>query len=139
MKNKIIQSIPVVLTLLVIGFRYFSNWCIDSIPSCYGSWIHQTFQYTTSPLYIFAICFVLVALILVFIPRQIFISWLKFAVWALPLLFIFVAIQPVNATHILSTNRDDAARLVGEIFAGVSLILIIWKWFVARRQNKVIK
>jgi hypothetical protein len=30
--------------------------------------------------------------------------------------------------------RDDAARLAGEVFAGVSLLLIIWKSLAARRQ-----
>ncbi len=30
--------------------------------------------------------------------------------------------------------RDDAARLAGEVFAAASLILIIWKWFAARRR-----
>ena len=133
MKNKIIQFIPVLVALLAICFPYFSNWCIGSFPSCYSSWVHYIYQYFTSPLYFFSLYSLPFAIILIFLTRRVFVSWLKFAAWALPLLFLFIASQPVNATHVLSTNRDDAANLAGQIFAGVSFILIIWKWIVACR------
>lgn len=135
MKTKIAQSIPAILALLAIGFRYFSNWCIDSISSCYGSWFHQIYQYFTSSLYLFALYFLPIAIILTFVPREIFKSWLKLAVWALPLLLILVATQPINAAHILSTNRDDAARLAGIVFSVVSLAIILYKYFSLRRNS----
>ena len=132
MKTKIIQFIPALLTFSVIGFRYFGTWCIDSIFSCYGSWIHQSYQYFTYPLFLFSLLILPIALILAFVPRSIFNSWLKLAVWALPLLLILIATQPVVSSF-LSTNRDDAARLAGGVFAVVSLVLILWKSFFSRR------
>jgi len=134
MKNKITQFIPILLALLAIGFRYFSNWCIDSISICYGTFIHQMALSITKPLYFFSLFFLPVAIVLAFIPRHIFNSWLKFAVWALPLLLILVATQPV-VSGFLSTNRDDAARFAGQVFAGLSLLLILWKWFTSKRQG----
>ncbi len=86
----------------------------------------------TKPLYLLSLYLLPIAIILVFVPRSVFISWLKLAVWAIPLLLIFISTQPVYSGF-LSTDRDDAARLAGEVFAGVSLVLIIWKSIAARR------
>jgi len=132
MKTKIAQSIPALLALLAIGFRYFSQWCILTNSSCYGTWVHWIYLKITSPLYFFTIFFLPIAIILVFVPREIFKSWMKFAVWSLPLLLIFVATQPVFSSF-LSTDRDDAARLAGGLFAVISLILIAYKHFSSRR------
>lgn len=128
MKSKIIQGIPALFALAAIGFPYFSNWCIDSIPSCYGSWIHQIYQYLTSPLYFFTLYSLPLAIILIFIPRHIFNSWLKFSAWALPLAFIFIATTPI-ASHRMGIDffpfyRGDAARLWGAIFAVASLVVL---------------
>lgn len=126
MKNKIVQFIPVILALLVIGFRYFSLWCINSVLSCYGTWLHQIALSFTKPLYNFTLFFLPIAIILAFVPREIFKSWLRFAAWALPLILILVATQPVVSSF-LSTNRDDAARLAGQVFSALTLLLILWR------------
>lgn len=128
MKNKLIQFVPALLALVAIGFSYFSIWCIFTTRVCYATVIDHISFTITQPLYFFSLFFLPIALILAFIPRHIFNSWLKFAVWALPLLLILVATQPV-VSGFLSTNRDDAARLAGQVFAGISLILIVWKYF----------
>lgn len=135
MKTRLTQFIPAVLALLIIGFDGFSRWCILG-RSCYGMWVHHIYEYVTSPLYFFALYSLPLTVILILIPRRIFNSWLKLAAWTLPLLFIFVATQPVVASF-LSTNRDDAARLAAEIFTVLSLVLILWKSFAARRTHKV--
>jgi len=132
MKTKVIQFIPFALTLVAIGFRYASLWCINSVPSCYGTWVHQIALEVTKPLFYFAVFFLPIAIVLAFVPRGVFNSWLKLAVWAIPLLLLFISTQPVYAGF-LSTDRDDAARLAGEVFAGASLILIVWKSIVAHR------
>ena len=31
--------------------------------------------------------------------------------------------------------EDDAARLAGEVFSGISLIFIIWKYFISRHKT----
>lgn len=135
MKTKIIQFIPLILALLAIGFRYFSQWCINSVPACYGTLIHQIALEVTKPLYNFSLFFLPIALILVFVPREIFKSWLKLAVWAIPLAIIYIASTPVIDNSLLPFYRDDAARLAGGVFAGISLILIIWKYLSSCRAN----
>ncbi|MFA5942470.1 MAG: hypothetical protein WC798_02245 [Candidatus Paceibacterota bacterium] len=135
MKNKITQLIPAILALVVIGFRYFSLWCIFTTRVCYSTVIDHVALSVTQPLYNFSLFFLPIALILIFIPRHLFNSWLKFAAWTLPILLILVATQPVVSSF-LSTNRDDAARLAGQVFAGASLLLIIYKWITSANPSK---
>ena len=132
MKTKIIQFIPVALALLAIGFSYFSFWCTGFGHLCYRSWLDSIFLDIINPLYFFSLFLLPIAIVLAFVQRSIFNSWLKLAVWALPLLLILIATQPVVSSF-LSTNRDDAARLAGGVFAVVSLVLILWKSFFSRR------
>jgi len=133
MKNKIIQFIPAIIALLVIVFRYFSNWCIDSALFCYGTWIHQNALTVIKPLYFFAIFSLPIAIILVFVPQKVFKSWLKFAAWALPILFILIATQPV-VSNMFSTDRNDAARLAGVLFSAISFLIILWKIYRHRKS-----
>lgn len=127
--------IPMALVLLVTGFRYFSQHCILADPSCYGTWIHQIYNHVTSPTYFFALYLLPLTIVLIFVSRSVFNSWFKLAVWLIPLALIFVSTQPVVAGF-LSTDRDDAARFSAGVVTAVSFLLLIWKWFAARRQGR---
>ncbi len=93
------------------------------------------------PLYNFALYILPITIILIFVPREIFKSWLKFAVWALPLAFLYIATTPVSWSGIglnfSSFYRDDAARLMGGVFSVVSAFLVIYKFIAARARRSV--
>lgn len=93
--------------------------------------------YVTYPLYFFTLYALPIAIILIFVSRAIFNSWLKLAAWMLPLALIFVATQPVSWTGIginfIFISRDDMARYAAIIFTIISLVFIVWKWFATRR------
>lgn len=135
MKTKTIQFIPVILTFAGFISAPISYWCIYSNGYCYGTLVHQVYPYFINPLYSFSLFVLPIAIILVFVSRNIFNSWLKLAAWMLPLSIIFIALVPVSSNapfQMFSFYRDDAARLAGEVFAAASLVLIIWKFFAAR-------
>lgn len=136
MKTKAIQLIPTTLALMGVCFHYFSRWCILSSLSCYGTWVHQMYNYVTSPLYFFALYSLPLAIVLVFVSHKLFKSWLKLAVWLVPLLLLFIATQPVAPQSFMSTNRDDAARLAAELLTVVSLIKLILPWWKSRTLRK---
>ena len=136
MKTKITQFVPALLAVAVIGFRYFGLWCTEAGNPCYRTWLDRTFLEITNPLDSFARYFLVIALVLIFIPRSTFNSWLKLAAWAIPFSIIYIALTPVNSNAFMDFfpfYRDDAARLAGEVFAAVSLLLILYKSFAARR------
>ncbi len=140
MKNKIIQLVPTILALLIIGFRYFSQQRILTIPSCHSIWLHGMYFGITNPFFSFSIFSLPIAIALIFVSRTVFNSWLKLALWVLPLLFIFVATTPVNWTgiglNLFPFYRDDAARVAGGFFTAVSLLFIAWRYFSLRRASR---
>lgn len=137
MKTKIIQFIPTLIALAVIGFRYFSQWCISEGQACFRSFLDRTYLSITYPFFVFSLFLLPIVLILAFVPRRIFNSWLKFAMWALPLAFIYIAMTPVWDSSWLPFVRDDAARLAGGVFAVISLLLIAYKYFTSRRSKNI--
>lgn len=140
---KIIQFIPVLLAVLAIGFRYFSQWCIADGHICFRTLLDRTYLYTINPVFYFTIFFFPVALVLALVPRDIFKSWFKFAVWAIPLAIILIALTPDSNPgaymDFFPFYRDDAARLAGGVFAAASLVLIIWKYFFVRSSDSSTK
>ena len=136
MKSKLIQLVPVVVSALGLLFAPFSYWCVYSTTGyCRATWLNQIYQYFTNPLYNFSVYFLLIAIALVFVPRPVFNAWLKFALWALPLSFIFIAATPVSFSgpiDFLPFYRDDAARLWGAIFAVASLVVLAFGFARAR-------
>lgn len=140
MKSKIVQLMPVSLALLSIVFTYFSQWCTRPGQICYRTLLDRMIPEFTYPLYFFALYFLPIAIILIFVSRPTFNFWLKFAGWGFLVALLFIATTPVYGTGlILSSSRDDVARFVGEIFMIASLILIIWKYFSTRHKQKLIK
>lgn len=125
------------LVLLAVGFGNFSQWCSADGHICNRTVLDRMIPYVTYPLYFFSLYLLPLALILIFVPKTVFKSWLKLAVWAVPLLLIFISTQPVYPQHILSTDRDDTARLAAEILTVLSFILIAWKYYTSRRANPV--
>ena len=140
MKTKTIQFIPIVFVLLSICFGYFSQWCAGTGNACYGTIIDQMIPKITYPLYFFALYLLPIALIITFVPRPIFISWLKLVAWALPLALIFIALTPVNwmgiGLDLYPFYRDDAARLTGGIVTAASLMLVVVKYFIMWRTSR---
>jgi len=137
MKTKIIQYIPALIALLAIGFRYFSNWCIDFVPGCYGSWTSHTSLSFTKPLYFFALPLLLAAFVLIFVPRTVFNSWLRLATWLVPISALIIFVTPVTSNSwmpLYFISREEVAWYLGILFALISLILIIWKQYGYRKS-----
>ena len=70
------------------------------------------------------------------LSENIFKLWIKFATWFVSLSIIFIALIPVSWTgiglNLFPFYRDDAARLMAEVFTALSLALIIWRYVAAR-------
>lgn len=135
MKNKTLQCIPLIFAILGVFYRYVSNWCIDSGP-CYATWVNESALTFTKPLYFFSLYSIPLAILLIFIPRSVFNSWLKLAAWLLPFACIMIAAQPVSWTGIginfVFISRDDLARGMAIFVDLLSFMLIAWKYFRSR-------
>ncbi|MHB1163294.1 MAG: hypothetical protein ACYCZZ_02095 [Minisyncoccota bacterium] len=140
MKTKMVQTVPVLLAVAGLAYGQGSYWCMYSNGSCYGTWLSHIYQYFTNPLYNFSLHLLPLTAILVFVPRSIFISWLKLAAWMLPLSFFYIATTGVTSSQGFGMNlfpfyRDDAARLAALVFDAASALLIVWKYFATRHSK----
>lgn len=137
MQTKIIQFIPVLLALATVGFRHFSVWCISPENFCYRTTIDQTFLYTVNPIYFFAVAFLPIAVILIFVSRQIFQSWSRLAMWFVPLSLFVILVTPVTSNSwmpLFFISREEISWYLGILFSIISLILVIYKYFSLRRS-----
>lgn len=146
MKAKII-SVLVALTALAAGY-------IIGHPLTFGlcSTTYQTATYIGCldssiksigfPLMIFMLWIFPNVIIAVLFSDRIFRLWSRISQWFIPVLLIYIFTTPVNFTGIgldlFPFYRDDAARLAGEVFTGVSLILLLWK-YISERRNRALK
>ncbi len=73
---------------------------------------------------------------LIFVPREIFVSWAKFAWWIalIGLLFIIGSPPIGNAIH-LTPDRTQMTQFVTHLFVIVSLLWIGWKYWRLRRKT----
>lgn len=123
------------LALLCVYLAHFSLWCTAPSHLCYRTWLDRIFLGSVNPLYFFSLYLLPLTIVLIFVSRSTFNSWLRLAVWLIPLALIFVSTQPVVAGF-LSTDRDDAARFSAGVVTAVSFLLLISKWFAAWRQQR---
>lgn len=135
MKSKVVQTLPLMLSMLGTGAVYASYWCIYTSGACYTNWVNHIYESFTQPLHFFALYSIPLALVLIFVKREQFNSWLKFAVWALPLAAYYIATTHVNSNSFMDFfpyYRDDAARDSAIIYSFVSLCVIMLKYLAGR-------
>ncbi|MFA5877241.1 MAG: hypothetical protein WC880_02670 [Candidatus Paceibacterota bacterium] len=134
---KIKQIIPFFLVLLGISLEYVAYWCVYSVGVCYGSLVHQSFDFI-KPLYIFSLAILPITLVLCFVSSLIFKSWLKFAMWWVPLSILVIVVTPVTNNSwmpLYSFVKEDVAWFMGGVFVVISLGIIVWKTLSLRKKN----
>ncbi len=89
---------------------------------------------------IFAILFIfptstIISLIIYFLPDPVFRGWSWFALWWVPLQMILVAITPSSnpGAFIDIVTQQTMAIFLSALFALISLVIVIWKYFSSRR------
>lgn len=120
---KIKQTIPFFLTILGIALEYFFYWCVYSVDVCRGSLFYQSFDFI-KPLYLFSLTILPLGVILIFMQEKVFKSWLKFAVWWIPLSALFITLTPVTSNSwmpLYEIVRDDVAWFFGILFLCISV------------------
>lgn len=122
---------PLILVLFGLGLRYLALWCVYGISSCPATnFFHAIFLEFVNPLYTFSIFFIVPALGLLLIKRNVFNSWLRFAVWWLPLSAILIAITPSTSNSwmpLYFIGKDTVTLVMAGLFTTVSLVILLIK------------
>ena len=128
----LVRYIPLFLVVAAIGLDRFAVNCLNTESCGLASLIWPIFFTVIKPLYIYSLVFGLVAVILIFIKRNVFMSWLYFAAWWLPLSAVLIALTPTWSNSwfdLYPLVKEDMALYTASLFTAISLILIVWKQF----------
>lgn len=130
------QSAPLLLVALAGLAGHFGSLCgVNETCPLWGFFYDHVFT-VLDPLYIFSLFSIPAVLLLPIVKKRVFGAWLRFAfVW---LLFSFVVIarasEPSSSWfQIIRFEGEDAARLMGILFSGLSLFLLAWQTFMPER------
>ncbi|MDE2020906.1 MAG: hypothetical protein KGJ13_11270, partial [Patescibacteria group bacterium] len=127
------------VSLLGAGSWYLTDICIHAVGCLMRTILWDIALPIINPGYAFFIWALAISVVLVFVSKEIFISWLKFAAWYLPLMFLSIALTPVSYTGIgidlYPYYRINAAHDAGVAFVVLSLLLIAWKYWRLHRKS----
>lgn len=97
-----------------------------------GSCVDTLFN---SSMLLFVFPFVLLfSLITYFLPESVFRAWVNFTKWWVPLQILLVALTPESSGgyFVVILDKQFVAIILSGLFAIISLLLILWKWFSSR-------
>jgi hypothetical protein len=126
------KYLPFVLASLFIALDLLAVPCITANSCFLANYIWPVFYNLIRPLYIFSEVFVLVALILIFVRNTAFNSWLRFAIWFIPLSIIVIGTTPTSSNSwmpLYFIGKDTVTLVMAGLFTVISLVVIVWKQF----------
>ncbi len=130
---KYLRFVPIVIVISGLGFKHLALWCIYVLTECTAtSFLHGIFGSLVSPLYLFSTVAIVPALVLIFVKKTTFHSWLRFAAWWLPLSAVLIATTPETSNSwmpLYFVGKDTVTLIMASLFTAISLILIVWKQF----------
>ena len=121
------------ILILVTVFILSAGYLIihqESIGLCLGieSNCSNTIMYSLGKPLFYGFFYPLVILItLVFFSEKIYLSWKKFSKWCFPIFVTLVLVSKPLCSSIICLDRTETSILLGKIFFGLSLLIIIGK------------
>ena len=121
--------IPFVIFLAILILVPILYSCADTLTCSLRGLIWSSTFTILDPIFVFTQWAIISSILVFFSKKETFRSWLKLAVWAIPLALVFIFITPVSSSAYMDFfpfYRDDAARLAGGLFAVASLVLLLF-------------
>jgi len=109
--------------------------CVLGISTDYFNLAHYTTADFVSTL---SLAVLPILLILFFLRDEIFLAWLKFAWWYLPITLLLVIFSPNHNGGFLPSpiTKELASLWLGGLFVIISLVLIVYKHFSLPRGGR---
>lgn len=88
------------------------------------------------PLGILSICLFVISIILLITREQVFYAWSKFSIIFFPMAFVIIFMAPVINGTLIGFDKELATLYLASIFVIISLLIIIFKSFQFRKEEK---
>lgn len=129
------QLLPLLIFVLATSAGYLGSLCgVHETCFLWGHFYNYVFT-VLDPLYIFSLFSIPAVLLLPIVKKRVFGTWLRFAfVWILlSIVVIAWASEPSSSWfQIIRFAGEDAARLMGILFSGLSLFLLAWQTYMPK-------
>lgn len=139
MNEKLLRFLPLTIAVTAIGLRYFSLWCIHQTNTCaFSQELNYVFLSFIKPIYLFSLVFLPIGIIMLFIRKDVLLSWFRLARWWVPLSALVIIITPSTSgtwMPIYFIGKTYATLLLAGSFTLISLALITWKSFSLRSRS----
>lgn len=131
--------LPMALIVVCIISGYFAMLCGVN-PECEFANLLNDYSFTVfKPLWVFSLFSIPAVLLLPIVKKRVFDTWLRFAI-----VWIILSVIVIGSTA-TSTNawfsmvdfvREDAARIMGILFSGLSLFLLAWQKYMPKKVRE---
>lgn len=132
------QFLPLVFFSLAIPLGYLSGKCGVSSSCLPSIYLHDYVFTVFKPLWVFSLFSILAVLLLPIIKTRVFDTWFRFATAWIALSIIVIASTPTYSHSwfpIYEFVREDAAKLMGILFSGISLFIVAFQSYKFRRTK----
>jgi hypothetical protein len=136
---RIERFLPIVVIAVCLFFGYSAMLCGVS-PECELANFLNDYSFTIfKPLWVFSLFSIPAVLLLPVVKKRVFDAWLRFAiVWII--LSVVVIGSTATSTNawfsIIDFVREDAARIMGILFSGLSLFLLAWQTYMPKKVRE---
>ncbi len=134
--TSLFKYFPLLVVALAVVIDRFAVYCLNASSCPIANFLWLFFFEIIKPAYLFCIVFAVVAVLLIFVRQGVFISWLRFAMWGLPLSAIAVAVTPSTSSNwmpLYFVGKDTVALIAAFLFTIISLGIIGWKQFGSKK------
>lgn len=132
------QFLPLIFFSLAIPLGYFSSWC-GVYSSCFFWSYFYDYAFTVfKPLWVFSLFCIPAVILLPIVKERVFKTWTRFSfVWILlSFLVIAWASEPSSSWfQMIRFGGEDAARVMGILFSGISLFIVAFQSYKFRRTK----
>lgn len=133
------QSLPLLVTAILALVSYAGSFCGVYESCIFWSQLYDLVFTIFDPVYIFALFSIPAVLLLPIVKKRVFDIWLRFAiVWII--LSVIVIGSTATSTNawfsIVDFVREDAARIMGILFSGLSLFLLAWQTYMPKKVRE---
>lgn len=129
------QFLPLLLTCIVAIVTYFASLCGVYESCIFWSQLYSSVFTIIDPIYIFSLYSIPAVAILPVVKKSVFNTWLRFATVWIILSIIVIASTATSSQSwfpIYEFIREDAAKLMGVLFSGLSLFLLAWQTYTPK-------
>lgn len=138
MKFTFVQGFPLLVVAIAVLVGYilanplFFGFCKNVYTFGHSTGcLDVSIKIVGKPLFMFSVIALIPAIVAIFLSRETFTFWLRFAVVWLILSVLVIALFPTEEHAWVDYGfiRENAAWVMGALFACISLLLVAWKSF----------